>query len=141
MLAGNNNLTGIEFNRASFAFECAEDAKKNKKTEYRSYVKRLPMLIKTNGLAASFAFMFSKKNPKKDNIYQQDDYLLIGQHICKWLMQDPKSKPHLTGIADFEGLVSKVTQLDSVSYRAVTGEVIAFLNWLRRYADGLLKEK
>jgi CRISPR-associated protein Cmr5 len=69
-----NTISGIEQGRASFAYECANGIAKQQKEksklakEYKSYAKKIPMLIKTNGLGATFAFVLSKKG--KGNAYE-----------------------------------------------------------------------
>jgi len=40
-------IKGIEQDRAKFAYDCAKEGSKiEKKKEYKSYVKKIPMLIK-----------------------------------------------------------------------------------------------
>ncbi|NUV00020.1 hypothetical protein XO12_07815 [Marinitoga sp. 1154] len=98
--------------------------------EYKSYVKKIPMLIKTNGFGATVAFMFSK-----GGIYE-----FIGEQILKWLKEDKKRIiPDINNIENFEQLTKKVMELNSSEYRALTIEVLAFLNWLRRFAEGLIE--
>ena len=125
-------ITGIEQGRAKFAYDCAhqvlsKDSKFGK--EYKSYVKKIPMLIKTNGLGATFAFVLSKA--KEGNPYQ-----LIYQQTTAWLKVDQKK---LIDLPNNPNLVSEIITLDSPQYRAVTVEVLAFFNWLKRFADGLIE--
>ncbi len=139
MMAEEIKIQGIESGRAKFAWECVNEAvqhwkdenDKKKLKEYRSYVKKIPEYIKTNGLGATFAFMFSKK----------DTYSYIGEQITKWLKVCPVNFISLEEDADFKTLVEKVVSLDSSTYRALTIEVLAFLNWLRRFAEGLIEEE
>ena len=95
-------------------------------------VKKAPMLIKTNGLGATLAFLFSK----------QKVWGTVLKHIEDWVSSTDNLKTHLL-YKDKEGsnLVQKVLHLDSSEYRIVTIEVLAFLNWLRRFAEGIAKEK
>ncbi len=123
----------LEQGRAEFAFQKAQEGSKSSKpSEYKSYVKKIPMLIKTNGLGATFAFINSKGGT----------YGLIYTQTKEWLVEQKKN----TGIdflnlgeniKDFE-LIEKIISLDSTSYRAATVEVLAFFNWLKRFADGLI---
>lgn len=124
-------IKGIEQGRAKFAYECA---KIEKKKEYKSYVKKIPMMIKTNGLGATFAFMLSKKAKAEGPIYTK-----IGNNILEWLRRDTKNLIKMNNIDDFEKLTSKIVELNSPEYRALTIEVLAFFNWLRRFADGLIE--
>ncbi len=126
-------IKGIEQNRASFAYQCAKSAseKQGKKPkEYKSYAKKLPMMIKTNGLGAALAFAFSKG--KDGNAWE-----LLYNDIQAWLRQDHKK--FLLGNDVQTELTNAVIQLESFQYRAVAVEVLAFLNWLRRFAEGLIE--
>ncbi|MBS1553117.1 MAG: type III-B CRISPR module-associated protein Cmr5 [Bacteroidetes bacterium] len=127
------NLKGIENGRAEFAYQCAEQGK-DKGKDYKSYVKKIPMMIKTNGIGSTFAFMFSK-NGKKEGIV----YLEIGRHVFEWLKKDVNKSFKLENINSFQDLVKNIVKLNSTEYRALTIEVLAFLNWLRRFADGLIE--
>ncbi len=117
--------------KAEFAYNCAKNATRLSK-EYKSYVKKLPMLIKTNGLGASFAFMFSKKNKEEGKYWNE-----IGKNIYDWL-KDQKFIDSTT-INNFDSLVNHINQYNSTEYRRLTAEVISFLTWLRRFADGLFE--
>jgi CRISPR-associated protein Cmr5 len=125
-------ITGIERGRAAFAYDCAkEGASFEKKSEYKSYVKRIPMLIKTNGLGATFAFMFSKGGT----------YNEIGTHIIKWLRSEGQITVKLDpAVKEFKDLAGFSITLNSSQYRLLTSEVMAFLGWLRRFADGLIEK-
>jgi len=100
--------------------------------EYKSYVKKIPMIIKTNGLGATFAFMLSKGGT----------YEAIGEQVLEWLKNDEKCiLPDAKGINLFKDLNIKIIYLNSPEYRALTVEVLAFFNWLRRFVDGLIEEE
>ena len=123
----------IEEGRAKFAYECAlKGSKIDKKKEYKSYVKRIPMLIKTNGLGATFAYMLSKGGT----------YEFIGKQVLEWLKNDEKGiLANANEINDFKGLTEKIISLNSYAYRALTIEILAFFNWLKRFAEGLIEEE
>jgi CRISPR-associated protein Cmr5 len=153
-------IQGIEQGRADFAYQCAVDGKNIatlrqlseydnqwfKDDKYKSYVKSLPMMIKTNGLGATIAFVFSKKAKEKEIErvkYQpgtqrnpKNAYDLIYAHINHWLHTEGNiylldDKAHLE-------LSLSIIELNSGQYRAVTNEVLALFNWLRRFAEGLI---
>ena len=153
-----STLRGIEQKRSIFAYECAEDGRDSetkahsialfkghyfKDDKYKSYAKKIPMMIKTNGLGNAFAFILSKqkgidkqkrKAGEKDN--PKNAYDLIYEQVSYWL-KSPDKKYLLDG-KESQDLVKIFIQLDSAQYRAVTNEVLAFFNWLRRFADGLI---
>ena len=126
----NTVLRGIEQGRAIFACEQVEDAKarfahSKDESKYKAYVRRIPMLIKTNGMGATFAFIKAKGEPPYQLIYEQ-----VGQ----WL--NSYDRQTLGGNQD---LVKVPISLPSTEYRAVTVEVLALFSWLRRFAEGLLE--
>ena len=71
----------LEQGRAKHAFDAASEAvKRPDKSDYKSYTKKVPMLIKTNGLGATVAFMNSKGKA----------YKTILDNLESWLNTDPK---------------------------------------------------
>lgn len=111
----------LEQGRAQHAFEKAKDA--GDKEKFASYAKKLPMMIKTNGLGASLAFA----KAKKENAWQD-----LFKAIEEWLQE----KNYLRG-----ELLEEIVKTDSSFYRILTNEVIAYLTWLRRFAEGFKSEK
>ena len=130
-----SKLKGLDRGRAKFAYDCAKEGSTiPKKKEYKSYVKKIPLLIKTNGLGATFAFVKSKSDADiKKSGYA---YHLIYQQTADWLKNDEKKLIILNNADD---LIGKIIDLDSPEYRAVTNEVLAFFTWLRRFADGMIE--
>ncbi|PSJ75855.1 type III-B CRISPR module-associated protein Cmr5 [Sphingobacteriales bacterium UPWRP_1] len=122
----------LEQGRAAFAFKQAAAGYTEYKKEYAQAAKKLPMMIKTNGLGAALAFLFSK----------QKVWGTVLNHIEAWVNSTDNLKTHLI-YKETEGsnLVQKILHLDSNSYRIVTIEILAYLNWLRRFAEGIAKEK
>jgi len=116
----------LERDRAKFAYEKIEEVAENqnvKHSEYKSYCKKIPSLIQTNGLSATFAFMNSKGGTYK-TIYNQVD---------SWLIDRYKGDGDLDNEQE---LMKKLLTLESTKYRKVTIEILALFNWLRRFADG-----
>ena len=129
-----SKIAGIEQGRAKFAYECALKGSKlesPKPKEYKSYVKKIPMLIKTNGLGATLAFIKSRSS--KGN--SENGYALINKQVGDWLITDSKN---ILSIKDKDDLVKKIISLNSSEYRIVTVEVLSFFNWLKRFAEGLI---
>lgn len=132
-MSNTTKRTGLEQGRAAFAYTCAEAGEKlEKKKEYKSYVKKMPMLIKTNGLGAAVAFAFAKGS-KGGNPDKKNPWGLFYTQIESWVKE--KQLPQL----ESSKLAQTLTELDSQPYRAVTVEVLAFLNWLKRFADALIE--
>lgn len=128
-------IKGIEQGRAEFAYKCASKGSVIvKKKEYKAYVKKVPALIKMNGLGATFAFIKAKSSDDKNKAGYA--YTLIYKQTAQWLNNDEKK---LLDIIDEDKLVERIISLESPEYRAATNEVLAFFNWLRRFADGLIE--
>lgn len=123
-------MNKLENGRADFAYKCAEEGSElDKKTrkEYKSHVKKIPMLIKTNGLGATFAFIFSKK--KNGNAYE-----LIYKQVSEWFKKDENPFKF-----EFKDFTKELCEMDSQQYRAITTETLALFTWLRRFAEGLIE--
>lgn len=118
---------------AATAIATSTSIKDKDKKEYKSYTKKVPMLIKTNGLGATLAFMKAKGKA----------YQLILNSIENWLKEDIKFSAivkEIKGDDLGDDLMGKIVNCDSNCYRALTIEILAYLNWLKRFADGLIKE-
>ena len=125
-MSAESKITGIEQGRAKFAYECVSSVKSDNK--YKGHVKKIPAYIKTNGLGATIAFIYSK-----DEAYKK-----IYSHIEEWLKKDEKKIIDLSGGKE---LFEVIVGIDSPNYKAVTIEVLSFVNWLRRFADGLIEDE
>lgn len=123
-----NNRQRLEQNRANFAFECAKKAGSNK--EYKQWAKKVPMMVKANGLGATLAFLNTKGETQKSLI----------RDLEEWFKTDEKCKALITLSGNSYDLVGKITQVEMAAYRALTIETLAFFTWLRRFADGLISE-
>jgi CRISPR-associated protein Cmr5 len=131
--------------RSQFAYGCVQsfviDSQKNdeKQKKYKRYIRSTPMRILTNGLGATIAFIFSKRLKGDSEIYNQ-----INAHIYDWLRKEHNK--HLIKLDDKKNpekkskeLTDKIIHLKSPEYRAVTNEVLALFNWLKRFADGMIE--
>ncbi len=115
------NIQTLENDRAKFAFEMVRSVSQ-KKDEYKSWSKKIPVLIKTNGLGQTLAFMKSRD--------KEETNLMLGQ-IHTWLAKKKE-------LGNGDDLIRKITEIDSSTYRRWSREIIALFNWVRRFADGYL---
>jgi len=131
------SVNDLEKERAKFAYMCVskiiekypnimdENTKKSvpskQQKEYKSYVKKIPMMILNNGLKVTFAFIYSKKQ-------KNEAYDLIYKQTTEWL------KPE-------KNLIKWIINQESQEYKATTNEVLALFNWLKRFADGMIEEE
>ena len=124
-------LNGLEQGRARYAYDCARQGQELPASkEYKSYVKKIPALIKMNGLGATVAFIFAKK--KNDRHKKDYAYQVIYDQLKPWLVEQGL-------IGHGQELAEAVIALDSLSYRRVTGEVLALFKWISRFAEGLIE--
>jgi CRISPR-associated protein Cmr5 len=148
----------LEEGRAEFAYRCAEEGKKiqtlseidgkfYKDDKYKSYARKFPPLIKTNGLGATLAFYYSKRTKDKKNEpaglkkNPYNAYDLIYKQLDDWLKDERCFMSAIIKEADGSHLLEKVISLNSPEYRAVTAEVLAFMTWVGRFAEGLIEEE
>ena len=130
-----NNFQIIEQGRAKFAYDQVKkvadldpDAAgldrreaariRNRQKKYKTSAKKLPVLIKTNGLGQALAYI----QTRNATLYQQLTGWLRGKSL----------------IQENDDLVCAVISMESDQYRRVTTETLAFLNWVRRFVDGLM---
>ena len=133
-MVAKDSFLDLDKERAKFAFECATNGINNEDDgRYSSHVKKIPMLIKTNGLGPAFAFIFSKG--KVDSNKDGDKaYNLIYVQTKEWIEKNPV----ITYDKEAEdSFMEYIVSLPSDKYKNLTVEIIAFLNWVRRFADGM----
>lgn len=121
-----NGTRGIEQGRAKFAYdsvnEVAQNSNEDLKKKYKSGAKKLPVLIKTNGLGQTLAFI-NNRDAGNDKLYDT---------IGKWLINKQLIEAN-------QDLVNTVINKPSSEYRQITTETLALLNWVRRFVDSLMK--
>lgn len=141
----------LEKGRAEIAYKCVLEVKENYssnrsiQSDYRSYVKKIPQMILSNGLGQTLVFIVSKKQKEKskDQPGSENNPKNAYDLIYKQLIEYMKSE-HTAGIQmpqDKTELVEWVISCNSTEYRYITQEILAFLNWLRRFVEGMIEEK
>jgi len=126
-------VTSLELERAEKAFEYVKEAVeklKNNEKNYRSHLKKLPMLIKNNGLAAAIAFVYSKS--RNDEAWKE-----IYSQIEDWCKKGYAR--NILGNYNKE-LAYAISSLRSSHYRALTVEILSLLQWMRMYVEGMVEE-
>ncbi|MGB0931981.1 MAG: type III-B CRISPR module-associated protein Cmr5 [Chitinophagales bacterium] len=132
-----SNRTTLEQGRAAEAYKYAvKGSELSKNSEYKAYVKKMPMYIKTNGLGAAMSFAFAKGSqsgiPNRSKAWG-----LIYSQIEDWL----KNYWDLVDFDKEETMMANLVEIKSPEYRATTIEVLALLNWMRRFAEGLITKE
>ena len=130
------NQNKLEQGRALLAFKLAkktyDDSSSSDKKELKSYAKKIPMMIQTNGLGNTFAFMATKGK----------SYSAIAKDIIIWLSNGdcPFQLEQQYQNCDTTRFIEHIINLDSSVYRAYSTEVIAFMTWYRRFVEGFSKQ-
>jgi CRISPR-associated protein Cmr5 len=122
----------LDQRRAERAYEnvTAIDEQPNDKlkSRYSALARKVPAMIQTNGLGQALAFLRAKAGRNKES-----EHWLIYGHISAWVMKQLNQD-------EAGSLLEWVVQNDSPTYRRATNEAMAFLNWLKRWAEAILPE-
>lgn len=114
----------LEQQRASQAWRnVCEVATQSYAKEYRGLARQFPSYILTNGLAPALAFLKAKGEKQHTKLYD---------HIANWVSKQLKR----TGPAD---LLRMLLDCDSYTYMQATEEALAFVTWLKRFAEAEIK--
>ncbi len=134
-LSAHGPLRTLEQKRAQKAWEqVGEVASEGGKLgeNYRSLVRKTPAMIKTNGLGQTLAFLLSKSKEGESGAEGK-----LYKHLGDWLLGGESPLP-LSGSGTGSSLMEKVVSLDSALYRQATREALAYLGWLKRFAEARL---
>lgn len=130
----NSRIKNLSQERATFAFSEVKQAYnqlgENERKEFKSHIKDVPMMIRTNGLAAAYAFVFSK-------VKEGNDYALISAISQKWLVDHQK----VFALQGNDNFYQQLCALDREPYRRAIRELLALFTWLKRFADGMIKSE
>ncbi len=118
----------LEQRRAAHAWECVKEVKSQSyKKDYLSLARSAPADIQANGLGQTLAFWRAKKkDEEKEALYQ---------HVAAWV----KTQVRFTQPSDLLEWIMKQARTDE--YRRATTEAIAFLSWVKRFAEAELEVK
>lgn len=120
-------------------YQCTDKKEPHKNcTKYKAYVKKIPMLIKTNGLAATFAYVKSKSD--KDCNKSGYAYHLIYQQTEEWLRKVDTTNAIFDNKKEGK-LIEILIEQESPKYRQLSTEVMALFVWLKRAVEGLIEEE
>jgi len=113
----------IEQRRAERAWQNVRDVRE-KQREYLALARSAPADIQTNGLAQTLAFWRAKNEPHHRDLYG---------HVSAWVMEQLRHP----GQELLEWITDSNTTSDQ--YRQATVEAMAFLVWIKRFAEAELK--
>lgn len=120
----------LDNDRAVFAYEKVSEVKQPNAKEFRSLVRSVPAMIQMNGLGATIAFLYAKKEDKKkkDKNHHGELYDILSNWSKKqsYMKNMPKD------------LMEAIMELDSNTYRRLTKEMMQLMMWIKRFAEGMI---
>ncbi|MCZ7571785.1 MAG: type III-B CRISPR module-associated protein Cmr5 [Ardenticatenaceae bacterium] len=118
----------LEQRRAEAAWDAIQAVKRTNsyQREYKSLARSAPADIHVNGLGQTLAFW--RANAKKKAEHRE-----LYNHVSRWVMRHLKQQPG-DNLLEW---VSKTATTDQ--YRQATTEAMAFLLWLKRFAEAELE--
>jgi len=126
----------LDQERAKQAWEDVQEAKQRSpefRKKYGGLARRVPMLVLTNGLGQMLAFLFSKaKFQEQNRSVEAQAHGELFHRLSKWTMSQ------IAPTSSDQTLLDWVLQSDSSAYRRATAEALAYLNWLKRFAEAEL---
>lgn len=139
----------LEQKRAAFAWKCITQVSDEHRKEYAGLAKSAPADIQINGLGQVLAFWRAKgyeKGKSKGNAHSS-----IYAHVSEWLGDNERFNVEKRFVEEGAGNAKRKVEkwvlnwlTDTAStddYRRATTEAIAFLVWLKRFAEAELDEK
>lgn len=132
-----DKVRAIANERAAYAFEKvkgfvnAEKDNTQTQKEYRSYLKKMPAMVQVNGLGETLAFYYAKDGA----------YRVIYEQIAEWIRKSMRPLIHKGEKEGKKEFIEILVNMKSPEYRLVTMEVLALLNWMHRFAEGMIHVK
>lgn len=129
-----SRLRSLEQERARFAWERIIAAKKRNNDfaqKYGQLARSAAADVQTNGLAQTLAFWKAKGKGKQD-----DEHQVIYQDVSEWVL-------NRIGVSKVKELLPWIMHEGTTTnqYRQATAEAMAFLQWLKRFAEAELSEE
>ncbi|MBI5305479.1 MAG: type III-B CRISPR module-associated protein Cmr5 [Chloroflexi bacterium] len=109
----------LEQQRAHAAWQAIKEVRTNEQKKYSAIARTAPSYILTNGLGQTLAFLSAKSDAEKT----------LYRHLESWLKTRLK-------IADAQFDAREwIGRTDSAMYRRAMVETLAYLTWLKRFAE------
>ena len=115
-------MRNLEQTRAKNALEVKIEREEK---DSKSIAKKVPAMIMNNGLIGAAAFA-KESNVKGYRCVFENGII---RHLCDKDIQLLQEKKY-----NLEGFIAELTNVSSTKLRIITAEVMAYLNYLRRFA-------
>lgn len=118
--------------RAKDAFLKIKNVTKNQTQhdKYLSYVNALPATILMNGLGQAMASLLAAAKGK------EEEHKCLYNHVTSWLCRNDEDAPYSSG-----DLLENITKNDEDYYLHAQAEALAYLEWLKKFANAFLEKK
>ena len=122
--------------RAAFALQQVIESKLNNPKEFKTFCAGAPSVILQNGFGQALAFWYSKGKGKSDNKHQ-----VLLDIIMKWLTykEGDVKNDFIKSCQTTKEMVKALSEMSQQEYLTAQGETLALLEWVKRYANALLK--
>lgn len=109
--------------------------------DYRSAVRKAPAMVKMNGLGQTLAFLLSKEEKEASAAKKSPDKAegYLYKHLDEWLCGPEASVAWPDDLKD-RPLMERIMEVESTVYRQATQEALAYLGWLKRFAEAYFPE-
>lgn len=126
----------LEQKRAEFALDQIKAAVarpeegKYKHSQVKSFCRRFPGMVQSNGFGQAVAFFYAKRNdyPAYGTLYTL---------VETWLCREGQVYAAFNDVAAPK-LLTAITQSDQYAYRQATAETQALMVWVKKFAEGLI---
>jgi CRISPR-associated protein Cmr5 len=149
----------IEQRRAEFSYKCIDIIKDLKindefKLHFKSLVKKLPVLILTNGFGNTIAFLLSKgkeehilltyiiaRNIFYENRYTRKIFGINEDFFSKELKELLEKREFLEEKKLILEKLEELIFVDVDKYMIATEETLRLLNWMRRFVEVMIEDE
>jgi CRISPR type III-B/RAMP module-associated protein Cmr5 len=135
-------MQNLEQIRAKNAYNYVDNYNNNGKfAEFKTYAQKLPMMLRTNGLLATWAFLMVKKDKGKDTLRALNDHLRgqFNNHIVATNYRDTfKNWVGYSEVQQENNLYLNNPNNPNLTQdllREITEEAIEYSGWLKRAAE------
>lgn len=121
----------LEQERGKHAWEMLEQVRSQGfRTEYRSLVRKLPSYIMLTGLGQTLAFLQAKGGGGNN------EHQALDSHLSQWVLKQ-------LGVTSTTSLLAWILADNRTAddYRRATNETLAYLVWLKRFAEAFIPER
>lgn len=121
----------LDQRRAADALEKIQSLEQGAKDygKYKSYAKALPANILMSGLGQAVATVRSRDRAGYPRLYE---------HLAGWLCGDDEDAPYRNYPG--EDLIQAIVENDQNDYIRAQAEAMAYLEWLRKFAEAFLED-